>query len=257
MTAVAVGPRRRGRLRNVSGRPALAGRPEGEGAREGRNAGGRDGRGGRLVAGLRARRDRLRREPGRRGGSGRRGGTERPRSTPRSRTRHVRSLLVLGDGTLVAGTSDHGLVVAIAADGKVRTLHDFARPEVTALAARDPAGRSWPWRRPWRCRRSRSSGASPASPAVPAASSAGRRVRRRTRFRRERSPSRRRRRPCGRRPLPASSREGNAEVVLIAAGRLRGARLDPPGGDGLRGAVGRRTRARSSSRPALAAASTA
>jgi sugar lactone lactonase YvrE len=47
---------------------------------------------------------------------------------------HVRSLLVLDDGTLVAGTSDHGLVVAIAPDGKVRTLHDFARPEVTALA---------------------------------------------------------------------------------------------------------------------------
>ncbi len=47
---------------------------------------------------------------------------------------HVRSLLVLADGTLVAGTSDHGLVVAVTADGKVRTLHDFARPEVTALA---------------------------------------------------------------------------------------------------------------------------
>ena len=48
---------------------------------------------------------------------------------------HVRSLLVAGDGTVVAGTSDHGLVVAVGADGKVRTLHDFTRPEVTALAA--------------------------------------------------------------------------------------------------------------------------
>ena len=48
---------------------------------------------------------------------------------------HVRSLLVLADGSLVAGTSDHGLVLAVSADGKVRTLHDFARPEVTALAA--------------------------------------------------------------------------------------------------------------------------
>ncbi len=48
---------------------------------------------------------------------------------------HVRSLLVLRDGTLVAGTSERGLVVAIGADGKLRTLHDFARPEVTALAA--------------------------------------------------------------------------------------------------------------------------
>jgi hypothetical protein len=46
---------------------------------------------------------------------------------------HVRSLLVRPDGTLVAGTSDRGLVVAVSADGKVKTLHDFARPEVTAL----------------------------------------------------------------------------------------------------------------------------
>ncbi len=46
---------------------------------------------------------------------------------------HVRSLLVRPDGTLLAGTSDRGLVVAVSADGKVRTLHDFARPEVTAL----------------------------------------------------------------------------------------------------------------------------
>lgn len=48
---------------------------------------------------------------------------------------HVRSLLVKADGTVVAGTSDRGLVVAVAPDGKVRTLHDFARPEVTAVVA--------------------------------------------------------------------------------------------------------------------------
>jgi hypothetical protein len=47
---------------------------------------------------------------------------------------NVRSLLVGRDGNLVAGTSDRGLVVAVAPDGKVTTLHDFARPEVTALA---------------------------------------------------------------------------------------------------------------------------
>jgi len=46
---------------------------------------------------------------------------------------HVRSLAVLAGGTLVAGTSDRGLVVAVSADGAVRTLHDFARPEVTAV----------------------------------------------------------------------------------------------------------------------------
>lgn len=53
---------------------------------------------------------------------------------------HVRSLLVRPDGTIVAGTSDRGLVVAVAADGKVTTLHDFSRPEVTALVAAPGGG---------------------------------------------------------------------------------------------------------------------
>ncbi len=53
---------------------------------------------------------------------------------------HVRSLLVLPDATLVAGTSDRGLVIAIGAGGKLRTLHDFARPEVTALASAPGGG---------------------------------------------------------------------------------------------------------------------
>jgi len=47
---------------------------------------------------------------------------------------NVRALLLARDGTLSAGTSDRGLVVAVSADGRVRTLHDFARPEVVALA---------------------------------------------------------------------------------------------------------------------------
>lgn len=46
---------------------------------------------------------------------------------------HVRTLLAGPDGTLYAGTSDRGLVIAIGPNG-VRTLYDFARPEVTGLA---------------------------------------------------------------------------------------------------------------------------
>lgn len=53
---------------------------------------------------------------------------------------HVRSLLVARDGTVFAGTSDRGLVVAVSPDGKVRTLHDFGKPEVTALAAAPDGG---------------------------------------------------------------------------------------------------------------------
>lgn len=53
---------------------------------------------------------------------------------------HVRSLLLRGDGSLVAGTSDRGLVVAVAPDGTVRTLHDFGRPEVVALAPAPEGG---------------------------------------------------------------------------------------------------------------------
>ena len=53
---------------------------------------------------------------------------------------HVRSLLLRPDGTLVAGTSERGLVVSVGADGTVRTLHDFARPEVTALAPAPDGG---------------------------------------------------------------------------------------------------------------------
>ncbi len=53
---------------------------------------------------------------------------------------HVRSLLLRADGSLVAGTSDRGLVVAVAPDGTVRTLHDFGRPEVVALAPAPEGG---------------------------------------------------------------------------------------------------------------------
>lgn len=53
---------------------------------------------------------------------------------------HVRSLLVKADGTLVAGTSDRGLVVSVTPDGKVRTLHDFARPEVVAAVGAPDGG---------------------------------------------------------------------------------------------------------------------
>lgn len=47
---------------------------------------------------------------------------------------HVRSLHVAGDGRVIAGTSDRGLLVAVTADGVSRTLHDFSRPEVVAIA---------------------------------------------------------------------------------------------------------------------------
>ncbi|HMM36607.1 MAG TPA: hypothetical protein PKA62_18030, partial [Thermoanaerobaculia bacterium] len=53
---------------------------------------------------------------------------------------HVRSVLLRPDGSLVAGTSDRGLVVAVALDGTVRTLHDFGRPEVVALAPAPEGG---------------------------------------------------------------------------------------------------------------------
>ncbi len=53
---------------------------------------------------------------------------------------HVRSLLLRADGFLVAGTSDRGLVVAVAPDGSVRTLHDYGRPEVVALAPAPEGG---------------------------------------------------------------------------------------------------------------------
>lgn len=53
---------------------------------------------------------------------------------------HVRSLLLRADGSLVAGTSDRGLVVSVAPDGTVRTLHDFGRPEVVAVAPAPEGG---------------------------------------------------------------------------------------------------------------------
>ena len=169
---------------------------------------------------------------------------------------HVRSLLVLGDGTLVAGTSDHGLVVAIDGRRKGPDAPRLRAARGDGARRRDPAERSWPWRRPWRCRRSRSSEASPA----------------RRRFPRPLRPG------PGSGAGPGSAGDGlrlGDDVARAAGGRsgrlarrergsrphrrgrLRGARLDPPGGDGLRGTVGRRKAARFSSRPALAAASTA
>jgi hypothetical protein len=128
---------------------------------------------------------------------------------------HVRSLLVLGDGTLVAGTSDHGLVVAIDAGGKVRTLHDFARPEVTALAL-GPSGSVLAVATSVEVPQLSQQRSEPRSPAAPAASPAGT------------SGPAQEQVPQGTvsvsattspvRPAAASatSREGNAEVVVIA-----------------------------------------
>lgn len=47
---------------------------------------------------------------------------------------HVRTLLVDSRGGVVLGTAGEGLIVRLAADGTVRTLHDAASPEVVALA---------------------------------------------------------------------------------------------------------------------------
>ena len=168
---------------------------------------------------------------------------------------HVRSLLVLGDGTLVAGTSDHGLVVAISAEGKVRTLHDFARPEVTALAPA-PGGAVLAVATSVEVPQLSQQRSEPRSPTVPAAvfgrdgpgagsGSAGDRLRLGDDFTRAAG---------GRSGLLARRERGSRPHRI---GRFRGARLDPPGRDGLRGTVGRRDGARSSSRPALEAASTA
>ena len=60
---------------------------------------------------------------------------ERSSSSTRSRTCTSVALLAAPDGTVYAGTSDRGLVVAIGPKG-ARTLHDFSRPEVTGLALR-------------------------------------------------------------------------------------------------------------------------
>ena len=124
---------------------------------------------------------------------------------------HVRSLLVARDGTLVAGTSDRGLVVAVSADGKVRTLHDFARPEVTALAAA-PDGAllavatsvEVPPLSQQRSEPKRPAVATPPAPGAQEAVPQGT-----VSVTATTSPVR----PAA----PATSREGNAEVVLIAA----------------------------------------
>jgi hypothetical protein len=126
---------------------------------------------------------------------------------------HVRSLLVLADGSLVVGTSDHGLVLSVSTEGKVRTLHDFARPEVTAVAAA-PGGAILAVATSVEVPQLSQQRSEPKRPATPAAAPAD-------------APAE---------PVPQgtvsvtattspvkpqapapSSREGNAEVVLIAA----------------------------------------
>ncbi len=46
---------------------------------------------------------------------------------------HVRSLALRADGTVLAGTAGEGLLLEIDAEGKARTLHDAAGPEVLAI----------------------------------------------------------------------------------------------------------------------------
>lgn len=54
---------------------------------------------------------------------------------------HVRTVLVLPDGAVLAGTAGTGLIVRI--DGsRVRTLHDAIQPEIAALAVA-PDGTAW------------------------------------------------------------------------------------------------------------------
>jgi hypothetical protein len=125
---------------------------------------------------------------------------------------HVRSLLVARDGTVLAGTSDRGLVVAVSTDGKVRTLHDFSRPEVTALVAA-PDGGVYAVATSVEVPPLSQQRSEPKRPAVAAPAPGGTQeavpqgtvsVTATT------SPVR----PAA---APAASREGNAEVVLIAA----------------------------------------
>lgn len=48
---------------------------------------------------------------------------------------HVRTLLPRQDGSVLLGTAGQGLILELAADGKVRTVHDAVQPEVVALEA--------------------------------------------------------------------------------------------------------------------------
>lgn len=125
---------------------------------------------------------------------------------------HVRSLLVLGDGTVVAGTSDRGLVVAIDAGGKVRTLHDFARPEVTALASA-PGGAILAVATSVEVPQLSQQRSDPRSPAVPSAATPGPAQEQVPQGTVSVSATTSPVRPSS---GPATSREGNAEVVLIA-----------------------------------------
>ena len=128
---------------------------------------------------------------------------------------HVRSLLVLGDGTLVAGTSNHGLVVAIGVDGKVRTLHDFARPEVTALVA-GPGGTVLAVATSVEVPPLSQQRSDPRSPAVPAPSSAGTSGPAQDQVPQGTVSVSATTSPVRPAAAPAPSREGNAEVVVIA-----------------------------------------
>lgn len=83
----------------------------------------RDGRGRLLVAtGLRGRIYRL---PG--------GGSGDAEVLLESRDHHVRSMAVLADGSVIAGTAGQGLILRLA-DGEVSTLYDAVQPEVLAFA---------------------------------------------------------------------------------------------------------------------------
>ncbi len=51
-----------------------------------------------------------------------------------SRDSHVRTLAVLADGTVLAGSAGQGLILAITPDGEVETVHDAVHPEVLTFA---------------------------------------------------------------------------------------------------------------------------
>ncbi len=60
----------------------------------------------------------------------------------RRRTAHVRALYVDATGRIWAGTSGSGLVLRIDKTGRVTTLYDSSKPEITAIAG-DASGRVW------------------------------------------------------------------------------------------------------------------
>lgn len=129
---------------------------------------------------------------------------------------HVRSLLILPDATLVAGTSDRGLVVAIGAGGKLRTLHDFARPEVTSLALM-PGGGVLAVATSVAVPQLSQQRSEPRQGSAPAVSSAGAEGQAKDPVPQGTVSISTTTSPVRPAAAPSTSREGNAEVVLIAA----------------------------------------